>query len=125
MPATHNINPGQLVIWIATLAGFGVVYNAIVGYQERRHNGHDPYLPAWVGFGVLVILAVDTQVFHVRPEAVAVLLLSFCWAGIPMAIGYMMRWQDRATERDALRDANDYLELLREQLRDLGQTPRV
>lgn len=97
-----GVEPGALFGVYATLALFGVGYNALTSYAER--NGYiSGYTALFVAGGVIVTLGLTAILF---PVASVVILFGFGFSGVPMIVGSMIRnKQAERAERDAALEA--------------------
>lgn len=89
-----GVSTGLIVGVYAVLLLFGVGYNLLIAWLERRHYLHGHTALAVVG-GVLITLA---GVALVSWQAALLALGAFCASGIPMVLGSIWRSMKESDE---------------------------
>ncbi len=101
MSDTFGVGNGQLLAVVFGLALFGIAYNALVAWMERRHYT-EGFLSLIVALGVMgTLIGLALLDFKAAMQA----LLAFGATGIPMIVGSIVRYiQARDAAKQALRD---------------------
>lgn len=91
---------GPYVAVFLALVLFGVGYNALIGYLERRHY-IDGFTSLAVALGALITL---TGVAILSWQAALIAMACFTASGLPMIVGSIVRYiRARARETEAIR----------------------
>lgn len=113
----YELELGKDLLAYAGLFGFGLLYNRMVAYMNRKHGQHG-YTSFFVVFGVFVTLvAVSTRIGAVNTLKIAA---GFVASGLPMILGDTNRYLDYKQEvAIALARAS---KARRKGINDVGQT---
>lgn len=115
--AAYEFELGKDLLAYAGLFGFGLFYNRMVAYMNRKHGQHG-YTSLFVVFGVFVTLAaLSTRIGAVNTLKIAA---GFVASGLPMILGDTNRYLDYKHEvAVALARAS---KARRKGINDVGQT---
>ena len=113
----YELALGKDLLAYAGLFGFGLFYNRMVAYMNRKHGQHG-YTSLFVVFGVFVTLAaLSTRIGAVNTLKIAA---GFVASGLPMILGDTNRYLDYKHEvAVALARAS---KARRKGINDVGQT---
>ncbi|MEZ4683702.1 MAG: hypothetical protein R2932_56780 [Caldilineaceae bacterium] len=114
---TYDLELGKDLLAYAGLFGFGIFYNRLVAYTNRKHGQHG-YTSLLVVFGVFVTLAMlSTRIGAINTLKIAA---GFVASGLPMILGDTNRYLEYKQEvAVALARAS---KARRKGLNDVGQT---
>ena len=115
--SSQELELGKDLLIYAALFGFGIGYNKMVAYMNRKHGQHG-YTSLFVVFGVFVTLAaLSTRIGAVNTLKIAA---GFVASGLPMILGDTNRYLDYKHEvAVALARAS---KARRKGINDVGQT---
>lgn len=116
-PASDELELGKDLLAYAGLVGFGIFYNRIVAYTNRKYGQHG-YTSLLVVFGVFVTLAaLSTRIGAINTLKIAA---GFVASGLPMILGDTSRYLEYKQEvAVALARAS---KARRKGINDVGQT---